>query len=239
MLTQLVNDRCLELGKINCGEEEALARIRKEYGVLPENLQIAAGLLGELYTRMNVEELARRRQNVSIFWMFAPVTTKQYVFSRQRRGKPNINVRRRSDARSIGEVDLVMMVEDSARGTQTPVIIETHLAGYRNGGRASVGKMLSQEKVERKKDLIKLLFNNIDGRRYEEPVVVYVVPQEQLRNLTVKKSNMFQFAGNGGLVVPFHTTRHGWMGEVERMVAQCNGEKTDAPESGYKMPSTV
>jgi|GEM_PF-6640449 len=230
-------NRCLELGRIEQDEEKVLARIRLEYGVLPKNPYVAAGFLGEFYTRMKAEELAQSHQDVSIFWMARPVITNHYVFL-GRRERPNIRVQRRLDARRIGEIDLVIIVEDEIKGTQTPIIIETHLARYK-GYHTSVRNMLQPARIERKRELIGLLFNNLNGEKYQRPVVVYVVPKEQLKKLTVRESNMYRFVENGDLVVPFHTTKRNWIGEVERIIAACNGEKTDMPENGHKRPLAV
>ena len=82
-----------------------------------------------------------------------------------------------------------------------------------------------------------LLLNNVGNGQFERPVVVYIVPQEQLRNVAVPESNLYQFVKRGDLIVPFHATREEWRKEVAQII-QKSKEMTDATENEYSLQAT-
>lgn len=234
MVSALVRRRCLELGTFAQEHDGVIGQAMRQYGGVPENPLVAAGKLGEVYTRMNVETLVTLHQkDTRIFFLGREVRTKNYVFYRKRSEATNIFVERKEDRRKVGEVDLMMILYENGR--RTPVIVETHLAKYKNK-ECGVSEMLKPARVERKRSLMRLMLNNIHNGQFERPVVVYVVPQEQLRNLAVPESNLCQFVQRGDVVVPFHTTREGWREEVRDMLA-IQGRMTDAPKNEYQSQS--
>lgn len=232
-----VQKYCQELGCVQQTKEALLQRYFQEYRFLPENHGIARGILSELYTLMNIEELEKNHEDVQKISLGSPIKTDRYQFLHRRDRVGNIIVQRKFDNKPIAEVDAVMLITSGE--TALPIIVESHISDYGNNG-SGVKAMLRRERVERKTKIIRLLCSKLNNFEYLEPRVAYVVGRECVKNKRNPQTIMYQFVKQGGIIIPFHTTRLGWKDEVHELYGEINGkEVTDILEDGSKVSLIV
>lgn len=157
------------------------------------------GKLGEMHTWMRIERVQRGSQGrISIYHLDYIKNVKGNSYYPSKEGTPNIGVRKRKSRKTIGELDLIMLVDG------LPVIVETHLATYKGGRNQSVTHFLREENAERKREMCRILFGT-------DPELIYVIPKEYAAKRRIQGSNVAQFIERGGGIVSFPFTREEWI----------------------------
>ena len=176
-------------------------RIRSDYPWAVKDVQSFNTAASEAHTLLRLEELERRHNDLEVLYLPKDVRTRRYLFRQKDKKNPNVSVLQTKGGRLIHEMDLVVLI---GNGQKTAVVFETNTTAKYKSKRGGIRRLMQPRRVGRKKSLAGLLANSLgDGKEYDKPHVVYVVPMDHLSRRDDKSSNMARFARDGDEVIPF------------------------------------
>ncbi|MEK6809068.1 MAG: hypothetical protein AABY40_00170 [Nanoarchaeota archaeon] len=129
-----VRDMCTEMTGLTVAFERVEARFFEHVSRNGScrDLGHLTGKLAEIHTLQRAEEMERRHlKDITIYRLTDPAKREDQWYLPACDGTPNITIQNDRTI-TIGEIDLVMMVEGM------PVIVETHVGSYRTYRRNSV-----------------------------------------------------------------------------------------------------